>query len=377
MTGTIAVYGATGYTGRLVVAELRRRGIADVVISGRRADALRDVAAEHGYDPSVVRVAAHDDAAALRAALDGCAAVIAVAGPFSEVGDGIAAAAAATGTHYVDTTGEQPFMRRVLDVHGPVAERNGAALVSGMGFDYLPGDLLCALACEGLDAVDELTIAYAMKGFGATRGTLRSALLMLGGGDVVYEHGAFHPAGVRQPLGERFDFGPPFGVQRISRYPSGEVVTVPRHIEVRTVRSRITSATFAPHPRAAAVVPVTTPALGLAMRFGPLRRALDRGIGRLPEGPPLAERRAARFTLVCEATPAGGGAAVRATLQGSDVYGLTAVTAVEGAARMAADGYDRVGGLAPAEAYDARSFLDTLEPHGLTYDAPVGSATPA
>jgi short subunit dehydrogenase-like uncharacterized protein len=372
MRGPIAVYGATGYTGKLIVAELRRRGIDGVVLSGRRPDALRAVAADHGYDASVVRAAAHDDQAALRAALDGCAAVIAAAGPFSLFGDGIAAAAAATGTHYVDTTGEQPFIRRVLDVHGPVAERQGAALVSGMGFDYLPGDLLCALACEGIDDVDELVIAYAMRGFGATRGTMRSALLMLAGGDVVYEDRAFREVGVRQPLGERFDFGPGVGVQRVSRYPSGEVVTVPRHVRVRTIRSRITSATFAPHPRATALVPVLTPLTALALKT-PLRRALHRGIGRLPEGPPVNERRAATFTLVAEARPAGGGTPVRATLRGTDVYGLTAVTTVEGAVRMAAEGYDRAGGLAPAEAYDVRGFLDALGEHGLTYDAPVPS----
>lgn len=376
MPGPIAVYGATGYTGKLIVAELRRRGVEDVVLSGRRADALRAVAEEHGYDASVVRPAAHDDHAALRAALDGCASVIAAAGPFMMFGDGIAAAAAETGTHYVDTTGEQPFMRRVLDVHGPVGERNGAALVSGMGFDYLPGDLLCAVACEGIDEVDELTIAYAMRGFGATRGTMRSALLMMAGGDVVYVNRAFHEIGVKQPLGERFDFGPGVGVQRVSRYPSGEIVTVPRYVNVRTIRSRITSATFAPHPKAAAAVPVLTPLTALVMKT-PLRKPLHDAIGRLPEGPPVQERRKAAFTLVAEAKPAGGGPVSRATLRGTDVYGLTAVTTVEGAIRMAEDGYDRAGGLAPAQAYEPRSFLDALAEHGLTYDAPRPAAAVA
>lgn len=376
MRGPIAVYGASGYTGKLIVAELRRRGVDDVVLSGRRADALRAVAADHGYDASVVRPAAHDDAAALRAALEGCVAVIAAAGPFSAVGDGIAAAAAETGTHYVDTTGEQPFIRRVLDVHGPRAAKRGAAMVSGMGFDYAPGEMLCALACEGLGPLDELVLAYAMRGFGATRGTMKSALVMLGGDEVIWRDGAFREVGLRQPTGERFDFGPGFGVQRVTRYPCGEVVMVPRHVDVRTIRARITSATFAMHPKAAAAVPVIVPVTALLMRAG-LRGVLEKAIDRLPEGPPVDERRSAAFTIVAEAHPAGGGAPVRATLRGTDVYGLTAVTTVEGALRMAADGYDRAGGLAPAEAYDARSFLDTLGEHGVTYDAPVGSAAMA
>ncbi len=376
MPGPIAVYGATGYTGKLIVAELRRRGVEDVVLSGRRADALRAVAEDHGYDAAVVRAAAHDDPSALRAALDGCAAVIAAAGPFSAVGDGIAAAAAETGTHYVDTTGEQPFIRRVLDVHGPRAAENGAAMVSGMGFDYAPGEFLCTLACEGLGPLDELVLAYAMRGFGATRGTLKSALIMLGGDEVIWRDGAFREVGLRQPTGERFDFGPGFGEQRVTRYPCGEVVMVPRHVDVKTVRARITSATFAMHPKAAVAVPVIVPATALLMRTG-LRGPLNRAIDRLPEGPPVDQRRSAAFTIVAEARPAGGGAPVRATLQGTDVYGLTAVTTVEGALRMADDGYDRVGGLAPGEAYDARSFLDMLGEHGVTYDAPAAPAAVA
>lgn len=374
MSARIAVYGATGYTGKLIVAELRRRGVEDVVLSGRRADALREVAATHGYGPEVVRAAAHDDAAALRSALDGCTAVIAAAGPFTQVGEGVVRAAIDAGAHYVDTTGEQPFMRRVLDVHGPAAERAGVALVSGMGFDYVPGDLLCAVTAAGAGPLDELAIAYAVQGFGATRGTMRSALLMLAGGDVVYEDRAFRPAGLRQPMGERFAFGGTLGDQPVSRYPGGEVVTVPRHVDVRAIRSRITSATFAPHPRMATLAPLLTPGIALLLRT-PVRRALHRGIGRLPEGPPLQQRRAATYTLVCEARPADGGSVRRGTLTGHDVYGITAVTTVEGALRMAADGYDRAGGLAPAQAYDARSFLDTLAGGGwLSYDVP---ATPA
>ncbi len=372
MSKPIAVYGATGYTGKLIVAELRRRGVEDVILSGRRADALREVAEANGYSADVVRAAAFDDARALRAALDGSGAVIAAAGPFSTVGGGVVTAAIEAGCHYVDTTGEQPFIRRVIDIHGDAARRAGVALVSGMGFDYLPGDLICAIAAEGMPAVDELTIAYNVKGFGATRGTMRSALLMMAGGDVVYENHGFRQAGWRQPLRETFDFGPGIGAQPVSRYPSGEVITVPRHVPVRTVRSRITTATIAPDPRAAPILPFITPVFGVLLRT-PLRTVLHNAIGRLPEGPSLEERRAVAYTLVAEAS--GGGTTRRATLHGSDIYGITAVTTVEGALRMTADGYDRAGGLAPAEAYEPRSFLDALAEHGISYDAPAPAAT--
>lgn len=366
MPSPIAVYGATGYTGRLVVAELVRRGLP-VVLSGRSVDALHRVAADHGLAADRVRPAASDDELGLHRAFDDCSAVIACAGPFSAVGEPVLKAAIATHTHYVDTTGEQPFIKRALEVHGPAAERAGVAVVSGMGFDYLPGDLLCAVTAEGLGRLRELRITYAIQGFGATRGTMRSALLMLGGEEWEYEGGTWRLAGRRQPLGETVDLGGTLGVQPVARYPAGEVLTVPRHVDTPRVVARITARTFAPHPRLARAVPALTPLAG--MLFGSrLQGLLDKLIDRLPAGPPEEARRNVDYTLVAEALPADGGLGRRGVLHGKDIYGITAVTTGHGAELMSAPGYDRVGGLAPAQAYDARAFLDALGAHGVTYE---------
>jgi short subunit dehydrogenase-like uncharacterized protein len=362
----IAVYGATGYTGDLVITELRRLGL-DVVLSGRRAGALAQVAARHGLDAATaVRPAAADDHAALVRAFTGCGAVIACAGPFGLWGEGVVRAAIQARAHYVDTTGEQPFIKKVIQEYGQAAANGGVALVSGMGFDYLPGDLLCHLTAEGAGPLSDLTVAYAIKGFGPTRGTAKSALLQMSGGEDVFTAGALRKAPLRQPLGRSFDFGPALGVQPVARYPAGEVITVPRHVDTAQVTALITAATFAPHPRMEKAVPALTPAICLLLRT-PLRAALMAGIDRLPPGPPESERRAVRYTLVCEATPADGGPVRRGILEGGDIYGITAQTTAHAAQLMASDGYAKRGGLAPAEAYDAKAFLDALGEHGITY----------
>jgi short subunit dehydrogenase-like uncharacterized protein len=362
----IAVYGATGYTGELVIAELRRLGL-DVVACGRRADALAQVAARHGLDPATaVRPAAADDHAALVRAFTGCGVVIACAGPFGLWGEGVVRAVIQAGAHYVDTTGEQPFIKRVIQQYGQAATNAGVALVSGMGFDYLPGDLLCHLTAEGAGPLSDLTIAYAIEGFGPTRGTAKSAVVQLSGPEDVFTGGALRRAPVRQPLGRSFDFGPALGVRTVARYPAGEVITVPRHVDTEQVTALITAAAFAPHPSLEKAVPVLAPAIGLLLRT-PLRAALMAGIDRLAPGPPESERRAVRYTLVCEATPADGGPMRRGVLQGGDIYGITAHTTAHAARLMASDGYAKAGGLAPAEAYDARAFLDALGEHGITY----------
>src|SRR4051794_20553627 len=190
-TGPIAVYGATGYTGRLVAEELRRRD-ADFVIAGRSREKLERLSTELGGLPT--RVASLDDPAALRSLLEPCAAVIACAGPFIEHGEPVVAAAAETGTHYLDTTGEQVFMKLVFDRYGERAAAQGAALVTGMGFDYVPGDMIAALTAEDMGPLEEVVVAYSVGGFGPTRGTALSALQIFRGGDVVWRDGGWRPA---------------------------------------------------------------------------------------------------------------------------------------------------------------------------------------
>jgi short subunit dehydrogenase-like uncharacterized protein len=362
-TGPIAVYGATGFTGRLVAAELRRRG-AQIVLSGRNPAKLEILAEELGGDVGT-KPARLDDRPALRELLEPCAAVISCAGPFRLHGEPVLAAAVETGTHYLDTTGEQPFMHTVFESYGADAERAGVALVTAMGFDYVPGDLIAALTA-GSEPLDELVLAYWVKGFGPTRGTALSALGMLAGGDVEWRDGELVQASQRVGRGT-WDFGGAVGRQRMVRYPAGEHITVPKHVRTKRVRTLLSASTAVPLPDVMAPL-VMTP-FQLVLRT-PVRRALESLIPRLPEGPSLENRRKSRFLISCEARRAGG--RTRGSVSGSDPYGLTARTTVEGALRCAAPGYDRRGALAPSQAFDPADFLDALHSAGVEYEVESG-----
>jgi short subunit dehydrogenase-like uncharacterized protein len=261
--GPIGVYGATGYTGKLVARELLAAG-RDVVLSARSADKLDALAQELGGGPSVrVAPAALDDPAALRAAFTGLHALVNCAGPFVRCGAPVLDAAIATGAHYVDTTGDQPWIKRVFDEFDAPARAAGVTAVPGMGFDDAPADLLAALVDGPLQPLRSLTVSYALEGFQATRGTMRSALEQLGGEELVYADGRWSRAPLWGPIGERSD-DPRLGCHRVARYPGGEIVMVPHHLDVRAVVVRIDAATFAPHPRLAVLVPVLTPLVALA-----------------------------------------------------------------------------------------------------------------
>ncbi len=266
------------------------------MIAGRSREKLDAVAATlPGTSPQ--SPSSLDDGAGLRALLDGAAAVIACAGPFVLHGEPVVSAAAETGTHYVDTTGEQPFMRSVFERWGAVAEPNGAALVTGMGFDYLPGDLIAALTAADLGRVDLLTLAYTVRGFGATRGTdalgprdARRRRRRVGRRRLL--------PGSRNVAAGHFDFPSPIGRRRVGRYPAGEQVTVPKHVDVGTVREVIDMASVTPPALGPLAAPVMT-ATGYLMET-PVRGLVAKLIARLPEGPeerlaaPPASRSSAR-----------------------------------------------------------------------------------
>jgi short subunit dehydrogenase-like uncharacterized protein len=361
--GPIAVYGASGYTGRLVVRELVRRGLAHL-LAGRTAARLRAAASDAGSD-APVRIAALEDRDALRHALGDCAVVINCAGPFTRWGEAVVRAAVETGTHYLDTTGEQPYMHRIAQRWDQGARAAEVAVVPAMGFDFVPGDLLAHLVARGREPLRDLVIAYSVQGFGATRGTLHSTLEAMKGDDLRYEDGAWLPAGPGPRRGV-FTFPEPIGRAPVMKYPAGEIVTAPTHVNTRRVTALIDTRAMVPHPALALAAPSVMPATARALRT-PLRSALDVVVDRLPEGPPEAARRAARFTVVVVAAGEDGRVG-RGVVTGSDMYGLTAAIAVEGAQRMSEPGFVAAGVLAPAAAFNPESFLDALGEHGVSYE---------
>jgi short subunit dehydrogenase-like uncharacterized protein len=331
----LAVLGATGYTGRLVVDEARRAGLP-LRLVGRRRDALEELARE-GEE---IHVADGKDGPALREAFDGAFAVASVAGPFLEVGYEPVAAAIDVGAHYLDITGEQEFTRRVYEDFGERAADRGLVLLSAFGMDYVPGDLAARIAAEGMEEpLGEVAVAYSFSGAGTSRGTKKTMALLAGKPHLTWADGRL----VESRLGATSrTFAFPFGEAECLEWGGTEPLTVPRHTDVREVRS------FARIPKAAAkVAPVAKPALGLAAK--------------LAHGGPSPEDRA-KSRLAVTATARRGDVLRAATVTGSDPYGLTALLIVRGCEALRAGEARGTGALAPAEAFEARTFLARLDP---------------
>ena len=163
-TGRVVLYGATGYTGDLTARAMARRGLRPV-LAGRRREAVEALAAElGGFETATADVT---DPASVRALVERGDVLVTTVGPFARWGDAALDAAIDAGAHYVDSTGEPPFVRRVFEQGGPRADASGSLLLTAMGYDWVPGNLTGGLALrEAGDAATAVRIGYFTKGGG-------------------------------------------------------------------------------------------------------------------------------------------------------------------------------------------------------------------
>ncbi|MEM6810313.1 MAG: saccharopine dehydrogenase NADP-binding domain-containing protein [Pseudomonadota bacterium] len=141
----IVVYGATGFTGRLVAEYLNDRYGADGEVkwamAGRSSDKLAAVRAEMGIPESVELVVADsNDAEAVTAMANRTKAIVTTVGPYQLYGNTLVEVCAKTGTDYLDLCGEPAWMRLKIDALEPTAKQSGARIVFSSGFDSIPSD---------------------------------------------------------------------------------------------------------------------------------------------------------------------------------------------------------------------------------------------
>ena len=124
MPGRIVLFGATGYTGRLVAEALVARGQRPL-LAGRDPERLTGLSGELGgeLDTAVADVSRPETVRDLLGAGD---VLISTVGPFARWGDPAVEAAIDCRAAYLDSTGEPVFIRRVFEQFGPRAEAAGA-----------------------------------------------------------------------------------------------------------------------------------------------------------------------------------------------------------------------------------------------------------
>ena len=148
---SVVVFGASGITGRGVAAYLASRA-ADSdfrwAVAGRDAAKLQRILGEVGCTPPESLVADCTDPASLAAMAARTRVVLDLVGPYTLHGTPVIEACVENGAHYMDLTGEIPFVRRMIDAFHQRAEEAGVKIVQVSGFEALPPDLGVLLAAE-------------------------------------------------------------------------------------------------------------------------------------------------------------------------------------------------------------------------------------
>ncbi|MGB5696398.1 MAG: saccharopine dehydrogenase NADP-binding domain-containing protein [Polyangiales bacterium] len=142
----IVLWGATGFTGRLVGEYLVRNYLGGetglrLALAGRNKQKLQEIAGEIGASNLPVLIGDSFDADSLDAIARKAEVVISTVGPYAKYGAELVAACARNGTDYCDLTGETQFVRAMIDAHQEEANRTGARIVHCCGYDSIPSDL--------------------------------------------------------------------------------------------------------------------------------------------------------------------------------------------------------------------------------------------
>ena len=154
----VVVYGASGYTGRLVCEYLREYGIP-FIAAGRSANKLR---AAMTTNVAGIETAIHEvievphTTAALTQLFSGASAVLNTVGPFAKFGHEVVQACLAAKCHYTDTTGEQDWLITLEQEYGAKFAAAGLLLSPGLAQMYTTGEIAAQLCLEapGLDTLD-------------------------------------------------------------------------------------------------------------------------------------------------------------------------------------------------------------------------------
>lgn len=176
-TFDIVLFGATGFTGRLVAEYLAKYAPPDVriALAGRNQKKLEGIRAGIGKDWPVVVVDA-SDAVGLQQLAGRTKVICTTVGPYAKHGLPLVEACAKEGTHYCDLTGETQFMRDSIDRADETAKKSGARIVHTCGFDSIPSDLGVQALSEVLGPMKRATYVVVVAKGGFSGGTVASLL---------------------------------------------------------------------------------------------------------------------------------------------------------------------------------------------------------
>lgn len=338
------LYGATGYTGKLIAQEAVRRGLRPV-LAGRSKEKVQLLAEELELDFRIFeldeRIAEH---------LEGVDLVLHCAGPFDKTSKPMIRACLEAGAHYLDITGEISVFEHTHSLHEEARQKN-IILCSGVGFDVIPTDCTARKLKEALPDAIELALGFDSDS-GISPGTFKTMVEGLGGGNVIRQDG--HLTAV--PIGKHqrtIDFGR--GRKSAMAIPWGDVATAYYTTGIPNITTWIPTPKLA--TKAARLMHLASPLLSSKKVKQPLLKLIDRRV----QGPDAAERAGSAAHIWGEAKNADG-VIKTCRIDTANVYDLTVYGALEVTQRLLAADFSG-GSWTPAALFGS-DLLESLPGSG-------------
>ena len=174
----LIIYGASGFTGRLAV-EYLDENYSDLnwAIAGRNEDKLVNISKNSKCKPDYFIADSNDNENLLRIASK-TRVIASLAGPFNKYSNNLVTQCVEAGTHYLDITGENIWVRDLIDKHHEAAEKKQIKIIPSCGYDSIPSDMGCFYLQRSLNQELQRIDGYHRGNGGVSGGTIESAFSM-------------------------------------------------------------------------------------------------------------------------------------------------------------------------------------------------------
>jgi short subunit dehydrogenase-like uncharacterized protein len=372
----IVLFGATGYTGRLTAEAMVGRGLKPV-LAARSRDKLDALAEElgGGLETATADVA---DPPSIRALVEKGDVLVTTVGPFVRWGAPAAAAATTAGAHYIDSTGEPPFIREVFERYGPAAEQAGVGMLTALGYDWVPGNLAGGLALERAgELATRVDVGYFITGSGGSMSGGTKASLV---GAISAPAFAYRDGRIQTERGAKRVRSFPVGSKQLQGVSVGssEHFTLPRLApRLREVNAYL--GWFGPASRAMQAMSAGT---SVAMKVPGVERlwsaAGERFVQGSTGGPGEDARSKSGSHIVAIAYDAAGRPLSEVHVSGVDGYTFTGRMLAWGADRVAAGALKGTGALGPVDAFGLDELVAGSAEAGISEQGgPAGGSSPS
>ncbi len=364
----IVLFGATGYTGGLAARALVAQGARPVLAARDRARVEALAAELGGLEIAVADVA---DPRSVRALVQRGDVLLTTVGPFMRYGEAALVAAIDAGAHYVDSTGESPFIRDVFERWSPRAADADCALLTAFASDWVPGNLAGALALRAAGeaaAVTRIEAAYFATGIpfntgamsGGTRASVMTSMLdpsyAFRDTRLVSERAARHVRHYQLAPGKRAAAVSVGGTEQFALPRLDRGI---RDVEVYL-------GWLGPASR---VVQALSAASAPLLRAPALKRTLDGAFARVVKGstggPDAAARERTGSVVLGAAYDAVGTKLAEVRLEGAGPYDFTGPMLAWGARAAAAGKLRGIGALGPVDAFGLEVLQEGVAEAGI------------